>query len=318
MNTAITPLRFSLIPKHNLSTTNPGFRRILHITNHKRLFFTTSRFLPPRQQTFSIQSHRSIQDFRTYYSTDNKSSNNNNIDSNNNAKGSNNNNDKSITKKVIDAAVAAATKTKHENIYTVPNMLTFSRLITAPVIGYLVVHHQTTLAFGLFALSCFTDLLDGYIARKYELQTVVGSVIDPMADKALMMTLASCLAVSGDIPLYAAIVILGRDVLLAIAAVLIRYKSLPPPKTFSRYWDFSLPSAEVHPTQISKYNTFLQMLYLGSSLMYPAVYGSLDAETAQLAATSLQYLGYTVASTTILSGLSYVFSTNAVKIVKQS
>lgn len=222
---------------------------------------------------------------------------------------------KSLTKKIINAAQAAAAKTTHENIYTIPNMLTIGRLFTAPVIGYLVVHHQTAWAFGLFALSCVTDLLDGYIARKYQLQTVVGSVIDPMADKALMMTLASCLAVSGDIPLYAAVVILGRDVLLGLSALVIRYKSLPPPKTFTRYWDFSLPSAEVHPTQISKYNTFLQMLYLGTSLMYPALYSTLDPQVAEIASSSLTAMGYVVTTTTILSGLSYVFSTNAVKIV---
>lgn len=222
---------------------------------------------------------------------------------------------KSLTKKIINAAQAAAAKTTHENIYTIPNMLTIGRLFTAPMIGYLVVHHQTAWAFGLFAFSCVTDLLDGYIARKYNLQTVVGSVIDPMADKALMMTLASCLAVSGDIPLYAAVVILGRDVLLGLSALVIRYKSLPPPKTFTRYWDFSLPSAEVHPTQISKYNTFLQMLYLGTSLMYPAVYSTLDPQVAQIASSSLTAMGYVVTTTTILSGLSYVFSTNAVKIV---
>ncbi len=47
-------------------------------------------------------------------------------------------------------------------------------------------------------------------------------------------------------------IILGRDVCLGVAAVYYRWVSLPPPKTFARYWDFSLPSAEVHPTRISK------------------------------------------------------------------
>jgi len=49
-----------------------------------------------------------------------------------------------------------------------------------------------------------------------------------------------------------AVIILGRDFGLGIAAIYYRYISLPPPKTFMRFWDFSLPSAEVHPTQISK------------------------------------------------------------------
>jgi cardiolipin synthase len=48
------------------------------------------------------------------------------------------------------------------------------------------------------------------------------------------------------------VIILGRDVCLGVAAVYYRWVSLPPPKTFARYWDFSLPSAEVHPTRISK------------------------------------------------------------------
>lgn len=49
-----------------------------------------------------------------------------------------------------------------------------------------------------------------------------------------------------------AVIILGRDVGLAISAIYFRWISLPPPKTMARYWDFSLPSAEVHPTTISK------------------------------------------------------------------
>jgi len=49
-----------------------------------------------------------------------------------------------------------------------------------------------------------------------------------------------------------AIIILGRDLGLGIAALYYRWISLPPPKTMHRYWDFSLPSAEVHPTTISK------------------------------------------------------------------
>ncbi|OAX80349.1 hypothetical protein ACJ72_05322 [Emergomyces africanus] len=71
----------------------------------------------------------------------------------------------------------------HENIYTIPNILTFSRLAAAPVIGYCILHSYDTLALSLFAYASITDLLDGYIARKFNQQTVVGTVIDPMADK---------------------------------------------------------------------------------------------------------------------------------------
>ncbi|PQE16514.1 cdp-diacylglycerol-glycerol-3-phosphate 3-phosphatidyltransferase protein [Rutstroemia sp. NJR-2017a BBW] len=199
--------------------------------------------------------------------------------------------------------------TPHENIYTIPNILTFSRLIAAPVVGYLVLHDQHAWATALFAYAGITDLVDGWIARKWNLQTVVGTVIDPMADKMLMTILTVCLAVKGALPVWLASIILGRDIGLAITAIYYRWISLPPPKTFTRYWDFSLPSAEVHPTTISKYNTALQLALIGATTAMPLV--SWDVS---LGMTGLQYL---VATTTIWSGASYIYTKDAVKILNQ-
>ena len=72
-----------------------------------------------------------------------------------------------------------------------------------------------------------------------------------------------------------AVLILGRDVLLSLAAIYYRYISLPPPKTLARYWDFSLPSAEVHPTEISKANTALQLGLIGWTMGTMAIGGDL-------------------------------------------
>lgn len=72
-----------------------------------------------------------------------------------------------------------------------------------------------------------------------------------------------------------AVLILGRDILLSLAAIYYRYISLPPPKTLARYWDFSLPSAEVHPTGISKVNTALQLGLIGWTMGTMAVGGDL-------------------------------------------
>lgn len=74
-----------------------------------------------------------------------------------------------------------------------------------------------------------------------------------------------------------AIIILGRDVGLAISAIYYRWISLPPPKTMARYWDFSLPSAEVKPTDISKANTGLQLLVVGSAMALPVVPDAITA-----------------------------------------
>ncbi|GME89732.1 unnamed protein product [Ambrosiozyma monospora] len=99
----------------------------------------------------------------------------------------------------------------HENIYTLPNFLTVTRLISAPIVGYLILHGQTSWALSLFAYSCITDFVDGYIARKWNLQSMIGSVIDPLADKALMIICTACMASTGGIPFYMAALILGRD-----------------------------------------------------------------------------------------------------------
>ncbi|KAJ5734745.1 cardiolipin synthase (CMP-forming) [Penicillium manginii] len=217
----------------------------------------------------------------------------------------------STTKRIL-SKIPLATKS-HENIYTIPNILTFSRLVAAPVVGYLLVHDYHAAALSLFAYAGITDLVDGWIARKWQLQTVVGTIIDPMADKLLMTIGVACLAVNGSLPVWLAVIILGRDVGLAISAIYYRWISLPEPKTMARYWDFSLPSAEVKPTEISKINTALQLVLVGSAIALPVVPETvITAWHLSEAMTGFQYL---VAGTTLWSGLSYVFSNNAVKIL---
>jgi cardiolipin synthase len=215
---------------------------------------------------------------------------------------------------------------KHENIYNIPNFLTLTRLIATPVVGYLIIHDQHLYAFSLFTYAAVSDLVDGWIARKWHLQTVVGSVVDPMADKLLI----TCLAANGSLPMPLAALILGRDVSLAVSALYYRYASLPAPKTMARYWDFSLPSAEVHPTAISKFNTFLQFSLLGTLLctnllhdpvatasaaggLLTSIQDALGGEAG--VRTMVQGMSAVVASTTIYSGLEYTWSEKAVVIL---
>lgn len=89
---------------------------------------------------------------------------------------------------------------KHENIYTIPNILTFTRLLSTPAIAYLILNDKPYLATGLLLYAGLTDLIDGYIARKYDLKSVVGTILDPMADKFLMITLTGALAYTGAMP----------------------------------------------------------------------------------------------------------------------
>ncbi|WVQ82474.1 CDP-diacylglycerol-glycerol-3-phosphate 3-phosphatidyltransferase [Cryptococcus sp. DSM 104549] len=196
----------------------------------------------------------------------------------------------------------------HESPYTIPNALTISRLLACPILGWTIVEGHMGWATGLLFASGVTDWLDGWLARRYNSFSVLGSILDPMADKALMTTLVVTLAWSGLLPVPLAVLIFGRDFALSMSAFYFRYISLPKPRTLKRYFDPSMPSAEVKPTQISKINTLLQLLLMGLTTVSPLLPFSV--------ALPLQCLQWTVAGTTIWSGLSYVGKAG-VNILKQ-
>uniref|UniRef100_A0A0W0EW83 Cardiolipin synthase n=1 Tax=Moniliophthora roreri TaxID=221103 RepID=A0A0W0EW83_MONRR len=139
------------------------------------------------------------------------------------------------------------------------------------------------------------------------MSSVLGTILDPAADKALMTTLTVTLTMKGMLPVPIAVLVLGRDVLLSLSALGLAL--INPQKTFSRYWDFSIPSAEVHPTGISKINTALQLLLMGTTTISPLLPFALDVP--------LQGLQYVVAVTTVWSGLSYIFSKDAVRVLSE-
>ncbi|KAJ2767262.1 hypothetical protein IWQ56_003403 [Coemansia nantahalensis] len=192
-----------------------------------------------------------------------------------------------------------------ERVVTIPNALTMARILSSPYIGYLIVQGRLELALAGCVVFGLTDALDGYIARRYNMKSFVGSIIDPAADKVLMTTLTVALAYGGLLPTPLAAVIIGRDVALSLAAFVVRWATLPPPKTLRRYFDLSIPSVEVRPTWISKCNTALQLLLMGATLAAP-VFG-VPAGWAGLVA--LQWL---TGATTVVSGLGYLVSKDAV------
>ncbi|WVR06079.1 hypothetical protein IAU60_003107 [Kwoniella sp. DSM 27419] len=196
----------------------------------------------------------------------------------------------------------------HESPYTIPNALTLARIVACPFLGYAIVNGNYAVATGLLFAGGFTDWLDGWLARRYNSRSVLGSILDPAADKALMTTLVGTLAWSGLLPLPLAVLIFGRDFALSISAFYFRFISLPKPRTLKRYFDVSIPSAEVKPTQISKINTALQLLLMGLTTVSPLIGSSV--------AGLLTGLQWTVAGTTIWSGFSYI-GRSGVKILKQ-
>lgn len=104
----------------------------------------------------------------------------------------------------------------------VPNLITLSRLIMVPlfaVIYFSDLKYAPVFALLLFILAGLTDALDGYLARKYQVISVVGIVLDPLADKLMLLTVLGCFTVKGIIPVGAMAAMLVVEGLLILAGV---------------------------------------------------------------------------------------------------
>ncbi|XP_047471899.1 probable cardiolipin synthase (CMP-forming) isoform X2 [Penaeus chinensis] len=199
---------------------------------------------------------------------------------------------------------------ERENIWTIPNLLCVSRIAFSPYLCHLVLSADYNWALGLFMFAGFTDLLDGWIARTFPSQASrLGSFLDPLADKVLVAMLFLSLTYVGLIPLPLTGLIIYRDVLIIGGASYVRYKSLPPPKTISRYFDATHATAQLAPTTISKVNTAIQLGLITASLAAP-VFSFTDHYL-------LTALCWVTAGTTLSSGISYIFSRNTYKILEK-
>ncbi|KRG00353.1 uncharacterized protein Dwil_GK27881 [Drosophila willistoni] len=188
---------------------------------------------------------------------------------------------------------------ERENIMTIPNMLTIGRAILSPYIGYVIVQGDFNMAMSLLAVAGISDLLDGQIARRWPSQaTKAGSFLDPMADKFLIAILVVSLNHGALLPIWLTGIVLSRDIFLLAAGSAIRYISLPPPKTISRYLDVTHVTAQLEPTMISKVNTGVQLATIGISLGAP-IWNYLDHPV-------LHCLWYMTAATTLAAALSYI------------
>lgn len=115
---------------------------------------------------------------------------------------------------------------------TLANRLTILRILMTPVITVLLLYKQTGAALALFALAGITDGLDGFVARSRGQRTALGMVLDPVADKLLLMSAVIVLSILKELPWWFAIIVVSRDVIL-IGGAFILYMfvgrvSLPP------------------------------------------------------------------------------------------
>uniref|UniRef100_A0A3Q1K238 Cardiolipin synthase (CMP-forming) n=1 Tax=Anabas testudineus TaxID=64144 RepID=A0A3Q1K238_ANATE len=187
---------------------------------------------------------------------------------------------------------------RYENPWTIPNLLCMCRILLAPFLGYLIIQQNFDVSLALFTLAGATDLLDGYIARRWPTQkSALGSALDPLADKILISVLYVSLTYAELIPAPLTALVILRDIGLIAAVFWVRYKTVPPPVTFSKFFNPCYTTAQLKPTLFSKVNTAIQLLLVAASLAAP-VFQYTDS-------VLLQCLWYVTAVTTAASGYSY-------------
>jgi cardiolipin synthase len=111
---------------------------------------------------------------------------------------------------------------------TIPNLLSVLRLALVPVFLYLILTDQPLLAFLVLAVASFTDWLDGYLARRLNQITRLGSLLDPAADRLYIFATLIGLAVTGAIPVWLPVVIIGRDALLTFTIPVLASRNYGP------------------------------------------------------------------------------------------
>ena len=103
----------------------------------------------------------------------------------------------------------------------VPNTLSFIRLLLVPVFVYLFMTEMTAAAVIVFIFSGLTDVLDGYIARKYDCSSTLGKILDPLADKLTQFSAFICLYISEIVPLWMPVVYFLKELATLIGAIFV-------------------------------------------------------------------------------------------------
>lgn len=105
------------------------------------------------------------------------------------------------------------------DVWNVPNVLTMLRMALIPVFVALFAAGRAKAALVVFIIASLTDMLDGQIARRYNLITNFGKLMDPLADKLMVCTALICQGVAGVIPWWAIIVVMGKELLMVLGGV---------------------------------------------------------------------------------------------------
>lgn len=166
-----------------------------------------------------------------------------------------------------------------------PNALSLLRIALVAPILLLILNGGFAWALALFFVAGFSDGIDGYLAKRFSWHTRLGALLDPVADKLLVAGTFVTLAYTQHIPVWLAVVVILRDVIIVGGATA---------------YNFFVKPVQGEPTRISKLNTALQLLFL-LLVLCRAGFGWPDK-------ISITVLGASVLITVVISGVDYVWS----------
>jgi cardiolipin synthase len=167
----------------------------------------------------------------------------------------------------------------------IPNVISVLRILLVLPTVLALANEQYVLALLLFTVAGISDGLDGYIAKRFHYESRLGSILDPLADKLLLVATYLVLAWLGLLPVWLVAAVVARDLLILAGAV---------------SFHFLVGEYEMEPTVISKFNTLSQIV-LGVLVVFSAgVYA--------LPATLMEWLVVLVLATTIVSGIDYIWT----------
>ncbi len=167
----------------------------------------------------------------------------------------------------------------------IPNLLTLTRIILVPVIVILLIQASFFKAMIVFVVAGITDGLDGFLARVLNQKTVLGSYLDPLADKALILTSFVTLSILGVVPSWLSVIVISRDCIILIGISVLVLMDI---------------SFEVKPTFVSKVTTALQLL----TIFMVMVFLGFSVDFNIHAIDDMIY--WLTAFFTIASGLNYI------------
>jgi cardiolipin synthase len=166
----------------------------------------------------------------------------------------------------------------------IPNVISVLRLFLVPPVVYLVWIDQVAWALVLFVLAGVSDGVDGFLAKRYGWSSRLGGILDPMADKALLVSCFLVLGLKGLIPLWLVVAAIARDLVIVGGALAYSYR---------------VEAVEAAPLPVSKLNTLLQIVLVVLVLAQVAA--------VPIPAWLIEIAIWTCLATILVSGFQYVW-----------